>query len=134
MSVIFYSILTILAAYGVTVGLVFALLFLLYAAAPRMMARNGEPRPLFLTLNLFIWILSAATGGMLIGYLSQWQPNIVAFGLSCALFAVLLSVALDSLGKTSFNYQIFVAVCAFASALGGSILMQLFHLHLHITS
>jgi hypothetical protein len=127
---IFYSVLTICGAYGITVALALSLLFLTHTTAPGWMGRGGEARPLFLVLNVLIWSLSAAIGGMLVGWLAQWHPIVAAFCLACALFAAILSVALESIGKTSLNYDVTVAACASASVLGGSLLMQLFHLHL----
>jgi len=133
MSVILLVVLTIAGAYVVTVALALALLFLTYTTAPSWMGRSGEPRPLFLALNALIWSISAAIGGMLIGYFAEWHPNIIAFGLACALFAVIVSVAAKAIGKTSLNYEVAVAACASACALGGSLLMQLLHLHIHVS-
>lgn len=130
MSPILFVVLTILGAYTITVALALGLLFLTAATAPNWMGRSGEPRPLFLVLNLILWVISAMVGGMLIGFLAQWHPIIAAFGLACALFATILSVALKAIGKTSLNYQVAVAACAFAGVLNGCLLMQLFHLHL----
>jgi hypothetical protein len=134
MSVILFAVLTILGAYVVTVALALGLLFLAYNTAPSWMSRSGEPRSLFLLVNILIWSFSAALGGMLVGWLAQWHPNIVAFGFACAVFAVILSVAVRSIGKTTLNYEVAVAACAAACAIGGSLLMQLFHLHLRFTS
>jgi len=124
--------LTLFIAYVVTLALALGLLFLAYATAPGWLARNSAARPLFLVLNIGVWSLSAAVGGMLIGYFAQWRPNIVALLLACALFAAILSVAIEAIGKTTLNYEVFVAACAGACALGGSLLMQLLHLHLRI--
>jgi hypothetical protein len=119
-----------LGAYAVTIGLALALLFLTHATAPRWMGKSGEASPLFLFLNVVIWSISAAIGGMLVGWIAQWHPIILVVGLACALFAAILSVALESIGKTTLDYQVAVAVCASAGALGGGLMMQLFHLHL----
>jgi hypothetical protein len=124
--------LTILGAYAVTVALALGLLFLTASTAPSWMGRSGEPRPLFLILNVILWSVSAAIGGMLIGWLAQWNPILVAFGLACALFASILSVAMKAIGKTSLNYQVAVAACAAAGAINGCLLMQLLHLHITI--
>jgi heme A synthase len=130
MYAILLAVLTILGAYAIIVALALSLLFLTHATAPRWMGRSGQARPLFLILNVLIWSLSAAIGGMLVGWLAQWHPIIAAFGLACALFAAILSVALESIGKTSLNYDVTVAACASASVLGGSLLIQLLHLNL----
>lgn len=129
MSSILLAVSTILGAYGVTIGLALALLFLTHATAPGWMESNGEARPLFLLLNVIIWSLSAVVGGMLVGWLAQWHPSIVALGLACVLFAAIVTVAMESIGKTSLNYQVAVAACASAGALGGGLMMQFFHLH-----
>jgi hypothetical protein len=129
MSTILLIVLTILGAYVVTAALALGLLFLTTATAPSWMGHKGEPRPLFLVLNVVLWALSAAVGGMLIGWLAQWHPIVVAFALACALFAAILSVAMKAIGKTPVIYQAVVAVFAFAGALGGCLLMQFLHLH-----
>jgi hypothetical protein len=134
MSTMLFIVLIILVAYAVTVALALGLLFSIYSFAPRVMGRSGEARPLLLFLNVVIWSVSAAIGGMLVGWIAQSYPILVALGLACVLFAAILSVALESIGKTSLNYEVTVAACAAASVLGGSLLMQLFHLHLHISS
>ncbi len=134
MLAILFAVLTIVGAYGVTVGIALGLLFLTHATAPSWMARSGEPKPLFLFLNIVIWCVSAAMGGIMVGFLAQWHPNIVAFGLACALFAAIFSVALESIGKTSLNYEVLLAACTGLSVIGASLLMQYLHLHLHITS
>ncbi len=105
---ILFAVLTILVAYGCTIGLALALLFLTHATAPRWMGSKGEASPLFLLLNVGIWSLSAAAGGMLTGWLAQWHPNIVVFALACVLFSALLSVGMEPIGKPSLNYQVAV--------------------------
>jgi hypothetical protein len=132
MSSILLVVLTILGAYAVTVALALGLIFLTASTAPSWMGRSGEPRPLFLILNVILWALSAMVGGMLIGCLEQWHPFVVAFGLACVLFATILSVAMKAIGKTTLNYQVAVAACAFAGTLNGCLLIQLLHLHLTI--
>ncbi len=119
-----------LCAYVVTIGFALALLFLVHATAPRWMGRSGEASLLFLLLNVAIWAISAMVGGMLIGWIAQWNPIIVAFGLACALFSAILSVAMRSIGRTSLNYQVAVAACAAIGALNGCLLMQILHLHI----
>ena len=121
----------LLCVYVIVVALALGLIFFTYTTAPRWMGREGDALLPFLISNVFIWSLSAAIGGMLIGLFAQWHPNIVAFILGCSLFAVILSMALKRLGKTSLNYDVTVAACASISALGGSLLMQFLHLHIY---
>jgi hypothetical protein len=127
---ILLAVLTMLCAYVVTIGFALALLFLVHATAPRWMGRSGEASLLFLLLNVAIWSLSAMIGGMLIGWIAQWRPDLIAFGLACVLFSAILSVAVRSISRTSLYYQVAVAACTSAGAVGGGFMMQFFHLHL----
>ncbi len=122
----------LIAAYVITAGLALALIFFAYATAPRWMARNDEPRPRFLFFNIFIWMLSAAIGGALISYLAPWHPLLLAAVLACILFALIVYIASEAVGKTSLNYEVAVGFCAFACALLGCLLLQFFHLHLRL--
>lgn len=129
MSVLPLAVLTIVCAYVVTITLALGLLLLAHSTAPGWMGHNGQAKPLFLLLNIVIWAFSAAMGGMLVGFLAQWHPNIVAFGFACAIFMAIFLVALKGIGKTSLNYEVVVAACAAICALGGGLLMQFLHLH-----
>jgi len=122
----------LLGGYIAVVALALGLTFFTYTTAPRSMGREGEARLPFLILNILIWSLSAGAGGMLIGTLAQWHPNIAAFILACGLFAAILSISLKSIGKTSLNYDVLVAACAAISTVGGSLLVQLLHLHIYL--
>ena len=120
----------LLCVYVLVVGLALALIFFTYTTAPRWMGREGDARLPFLVCNVFIWSIAGAIGGMIIGLFAQGYPNVVAFILGCGLFAVILSIALKRIGKTSLNYEVTVAACASISAIGGSLLIQLLHLHI----
>ncbi|HEY0307790.1 MAG TPA: hypothetical protein VGB94_06480 [Acidobacteriaceae bacterium] len=122
----------LLVAYGITVGIAFALVFFTYATAPRWMARNGEPHPRFLFLNALIWTLSAAIGGALIAYLVLGHTLVIGIFFACIIFAVIVYVASQAIGKTTLAYEIAVGICAFAGALLGCILVRFFHLHLSL--
>jgi hypothetical protein len=132
MGSVLFDVLVLLAAYGITVGIALALLFLTYATAPRLLARSCEPHPRYLFLNALIWMLSAAVGGAIIACVAQWFPLIVAFAFACLVFFVIVSVATEGIGKTSLNYEVLVAACAFAGAMAGCVAMQSFHLHIHL--
>jgi len=122
----------LLGGYLLVVALALGLTFFTYTTAPRTMGRDGDARLPFLILYVGIWSLSAAAGGMAIGALAQWHPNILAFILACGLFALIFSISVKSIGKTSMNYDVLVAACASVSTIGGSLLMQLLHLRIHL--
>ncbi|MDR3736388.1 MAG: hypothetical protein P4L10_12730 [Acidobacteriaceae bacterium] len=132
MGSVLLDVLVLLAAYGVTVGIALALLFLTFATAPRMLSRSNDPHPRLLVLNALIWLLAAAAGGAIIAYLAQFYPLFVALAFACLLFAAIFSVASEGIGKTSLNYEVAVAACASAGAMLGCLAMQFYHLHVHI--